>query len=59
MIIGIGNLLAAKTLREKFGGLDIIKTVRNFDEIPPGLERSLISGYRNGKYTPGKAFILS
>ena len=31
---------AAKILREKFGGLNIIKSVLSLDETPPGLERS-------------------
>ena len=35
-----GEILAAKTLREKFGGLNIIKSVLSFDETPPRLERS-------------------
>ena len=35
-----GEFLAAKTLREKFGGLNIMKSVLNLDETPPALERS-------------------
>ena len=36
-----GEFLAAKTLREKFGGLNIMKSVLSLDETPPPLERSL------------------
>ena len=35
-----GEFLAAKTLREKFGGLYIMKSVLSLDETPSGLERS-------------------
>ena len=35
-----GEFLAAKTLREKFGGLNIMKSVLTLDEIPSALERS-------------------
>ena len=35
-----GDLLAAKTLREKFGGLDVMKSVLSLDETPSALERS-------------------
>ena len=34
-----GEFLAAKTLREKFGGLNIIKSVLSLDKTPPLLER--------------------
>ena len=34
-----GEFLAAKTLREKFGGLNIIKSVLSLDKTPPSLER--------------------
>ena len=34
-----GEFLAAKTLREKFGGLNM-KSVLTLDEIPSALERS-------------------
>ena len=34
-----GEFLAAKTLREKFGGLNIMKSVLSLDETPSGLER--------------------
>ena len=35
-----GEFLAAKTLREKFGGLNIMKSVLSLDETPSGLKRS-------------------
>ena len=35
-----GELLATKTLREKFRGLNIMKIVLSLDETPYGLERS-------------------
>ena len=34
-----GEFLAAKTLREKFGGLNILKSVLSLDETPFALER--------------------
>ena len=34
------EFLVAKTLREKFGGLNIMKSVLNPDETPSALERS-------------------
>ena len=36
----ISNFLAAKTLLEKFGGLNIMKSVLGFDETPSTLEKS-------------------
>ena len=36
-----GELLAAKTLREKFGALNIMKSILGLDETPPSLERSI------------------
>ena len=36
-----GEFLAAKTLREKFGKLNIMKSVLSPDETPSALERSL------------------
>ena len=36
-----GEFLAAKTLREKFGGLNVIKGILSLDETPSELERSL------------------
>ena len=35
-----GDFLAAKTLKEKFGGLHVMKSVANLDETPSALERS-------------------
>ena len=35
-----GEFLAPKTLREKFGGLNTMKSVLSLDETPPALERS-------------------
>ena len=35
-----GEFLAPKTLREKFGGLNTMKSVLSLDEMPPALERS-------------------
>ena len=35
-----GEFLAAKTLREKLGGLNIMKSVLSLDETPSGLKRS-------------------
>ena len=34
-----GEFLAPKTLREKFGGLSIMKSVLNLDQTPSALER--------------------
>ena len=34
-----GEFLAPKTLREKFGGLNIMKSVLNLDETPSALEK--------------------
>ena len=36
-----GKFLAAKTLREKFGGLNIMKNVLSLDETPSALKRSI------------------
>ena len=38
---GTGEVLAAKTLREKFGGLNIMKSVLSLDETPSTLGRSV------------------
>ena len=35
------EFLAPKTLREKFGGLNIMKSVLSLDETPSALERSV------------------
>ena len=37
----IGEFLEAKSLKEKFGGLDIMKSVLSLDETPSTLERSV------------------
>ena len=37
----IGEFIAAKTLREKFSELNIMKSVLSVDETPSALERSL------------------
>ena len=37
---GTGGLLAARTLREKFGGLNVMKSVLSLDKTPSALERS-------------------
>ena len=36
-----GEFLSAKTMREKFGGLNIMKSVLSLEETPSALERSL------------------
>ena len=36
-----GEFLAPKTLREKFGGLNILKSVSNLDQTPSALEKSI------------------
>ena len=36
-----GELLAPKTLREKFDGVNTMKNILGLDEVPPALERSL------------------
>ena len=36
-----GEFLSAKTLREKFGGLNIMKSVLSLDKTPSALERSV------------------
>ena len=38
---GTGEFLLAKTLREKFGGLNIMKSFLSLDETPSALERSV------------------
>ena len=37
---GTGGLLAGRTLREKFGGLNVMKSVLSLDKTPSALERS-------------------
>ena len=41
-----GEFLAAKTLREKFGGSNIMKSVLSLDETPSALERSVKAATR-------------
>ena len=41
-----GEFLSAKTLREKFGRINIMKSVLSLDETPPALERSLKAATR-------------
>ena len=36
-----GEFFAPKTLRQKFNGINIMKSVLSLDETPPSLERSL------------------
>ena len=63
-----GEFLAEKTLREKFGELNVMKSVLSLDETPSALERSfkvstklrrITNGYRDGKYIPGGACVFS
>ena len=42
-----GEFLVAKTLREKFGGLNIMKSVLSLDETPSALERSFKINWRD------------
>ena len=37
---GTGGLLAGRTLREKFGGLNVMKSVLSLDKTPSALKRS-------------------
>ena len=46
----IGEILAAKTLREKFGGLNIMKSVLSLDQTPLSLA--------NGKYITERSFVI-
>ena len=63
-----GEFLAEKTLREKFGGLNVMKSVLSLDETPSALERSFkattklkreLPTYRDGKYTIYGTFIFN
>ena len=63
-----GEFLAEKTLREKFGGLNVMKSVLSLDETPSALERSFkattklkreLPTYRDGKYTIYGTFVFS
>ena len=47
-----GEFLAAKTLREKFGGLNIMKSVLSLDETPSALERSFKAATRLKRELP-------
>ena len=47
-----GEFLAAKTLREKFGGLNIMKSVLNPDETPSALERSFKAATKLSRELP-------
>ena len=44
-----GEFLAPKTLREKFGGFDIMKSILSLDQTPSVLERSLKVGLSPSK----------
>ena len=47
-----GEFLAAKTLREKFGGLSIMKSVLSLDETPSALERYFKAGTKLRRELP-------
>ena len=47
-----GEFLAAKTLREKFGGLNIMKSVLSLDETPSALERSFKAATKLNRELP-------
>ena len=47
-----GEFLAAKTLREKFGGLNVMKSVLSSDETPSTLERSFKGATKLGHELP-------
>ena len=47
-----GEFLAAKTLREKFGGLNIMKSVLSLDETPSALERSFKAATKLSRELP-------
>ena len=47
-----GEFLAAKELREKFGGLNIMKSVLRLDETPSALERSFKVATRFSRELP-------
>ena len=47
-----GDFLAAKTLREKFGGLNIMKSVLSLDETPSALERSFKAATKLNRELP-------
>ena len=47
-----GKFLAAKILREKYGGLNTMKSVLSLDETPPLLERSLSAASKLSRELP-------
>ena len=47
-----GEFLASKTLREKFGGLNIMKSVLSLDETPSTLERSFKAATKLSRELP-------
>ena len=47
-----GEFLAPKTLREKFGGLNTMKSVLSLDEIPSALERSINAAAKLSRKLP-------
>ena len=47
-----GELLAAKTLKEKFGGLNAMKSVLSLDETPSTLERSFKAATKLSRKLP-------
>ena len=47
-----GEFLAAKTLREKFGGINIMKSVLSLDEIHSALERSFKAAAKDRRELP-------
>ena len=65
-----GEFLVPRTLREKFGGLNKMKSVLSLDETQSALARSISAASKiktqngatnrleNGKYTPERAFVL-
>ena len=46
--LGTGEFLAEKTLRQKFGGLNIMKSVLSLDETPSTSERSFKAATKLG-----------
>ena len=59
MVIGIGlnnkrtgEFLSAKTLREKFGGINIMKSVLSLDEKPSALERYFKAAAKHRRELP-------
>ena len=54
-----GEFLSAKTLREKFGGLNIMKSVLSLDETPSALERSVKAATKLSRELPTELEIES